>query len=465
MELPNSLSACHQLILEQNALISELTSRIDKLAGQLSKNSKNSNKPPSSEGLNKKPAFPRKSGGKLGGVKGHQGKTLEMVLTPDVELSLLPLQCSCGADLDKQSADLIERRQVFDLPEPKLQVTEYRKLVCKCQSCGKINSGEFPSEVAWRVQYGSGVRSLTTLLNCGYAVPIKKIQQLFLDLYGYKINEATIKNNNQRCSDLLQPVEELIKDKLVASVLGHSDETGIRVAGKLYWLHVFSNQFYTYLFVHPQRGKQALQSDSSLLTDYSGWVVHDCWKSYFGFEGCKHALCGAHLLRELTALEEKGSAWAVWFKHYLMALLDLSQQNQGVLTPEQQGNALILFQQLSAAADEIEPKPINKTGIRGRPKATIGRNLLNRLVNNKEAVLAFAFHKEVPFTNNLAERDLRPAKTKQKVSGCFRTIQGADQQARIYGFISTIRKQHGNVFNEIKKIFQLQTFSFKMQGN
>lgn len=465
MNLPNNISDCHKLILEQNALISDLLSRIVKLEEQVSKNSSNSHKPPSSDGLKKKPAFPRKRGGKRGGVPGHKGKTLELVSTPDIEVGLLPETCTCGTTLDKTKAVIGEPHQVFDLPEPQLEITEYQKLVCKCGRCGLTTAGEFPTGVNSSTQYGSGVRAITTLLNCGFAMPVKKIQQLFTDLFGYKINESTIVSNNQRCSDLLKPTEEAIKEKLVNTELGHSDQTGVRVAGKLHWLHVFSNALYTFFFVHVHRGKEALTDEVSILPDFSGWVVHDCWQSYFSFKGCKHAICGAYLLRELTALEEKKVIWAKWFKNYLLTLLHLSKQNGGVLTATEQDKALALFKKLGAAANEIEPLPTKIAGKRGRPKATKGRNLLNRLMTHQEGVLAFAFHQVVPFTNNLAERDLRPAKTKQKVSGCFRTIEGANRQACIYGFISTVRKHQLNIFNELKNTFQGNAFSFNSSGS
>ncbi len=464
MNLPNNIADCHKLLLEQNALITELLSRVLKLEAQVSKNSTNNQTPPSSDGLKKKPAFPRKGGGKRGGVQGHKGKTLELVATPDIEVLLLPENCTCGTRLDKTKAIVGERRQVFDLPEPQLEITEYQKLVCKCGHCGLTTAGEFPAGINSSTQYGSGVRALSTLLNCGFAMPVKKIQQLFTDLFGYKINEGTIVSNNRRCSDLLQPTEESIKEKLVKAELGHSDETGVRVAGKLHWLHVFSNALYTFFFVHVHRGKEALTDKASILPAFSGWVVHDCWQSYFSFKGCKHAICGAHLLRELTALEEKKVIWAKWFKSYLLTLLDLSRKHDGVLPLAEQDKALNLFNKIAATANEIEPLPIKTAGKGGRPKATKGSNLLNRLITHQEGVLAFAFHKEVPFTNNLAERDLRPAKTKQKVAGCFRTIEGANQQARIYGFISTVRKHQLNIFNDLKNTFQGKPFSFNSSG-
>jgi len=459
--LPSTISACHELLQQQQAIIaaqaatiSGLMTRLEKLEEQVKKNSTNSNKPPSSDGLKKQPAFPRKRGKKRGGQEGHKGKTLELVETPDAAIPLLPERCTCGTSLDKSIAIIGERRQVFDLPDPKLVVTEYQKLICHCGHCGLEVSGEFPSNVSSRVQYGPGVRSLTTLLNCGFALPIKKIQQLFTDLYGYCINESTITGNNINCHSLLGPVETAIKERLLEEPVGHSDETGVRVAGKLHWLHVFSSLLYTFFFVHAKRGKKALEDTMSILPDFSGWLVHDCWSSYFKFKGCKHALCGAHIIRELNALDEKGVKWAKWFRRYLFALYYMAQASEGVLSLSLQAKALAVFDRIVAYADEIEPVPVKIKGKKGKPKATKGRNLLNRLVKHRAAVLAFAFHQEVPFTNNLAERDLRPIKTKQKVAGAFRTVQGAQNHARIYGFISSARKHQINIFNELKKVFQ-----------
>jgi transposase len=482
MTLPTTISSCHELLIQQQeiitaqaAMITELTGQVKQLSAhikkldarileleeQVNKNSKNSNKPPASDGLTKAPAFARKRGRRRGGKVGHKGKTLELVATPDISLPLLPDVCTCGHSLDKTKAVIGERRQVFDLPEPKLEVTEYQKLVCRCGRCGLEVSGIFPDQVKSRVQYGSGVRSLTTLLNCGFSMPVKKIQQLFVDLFGYNINEGTIVNNNISCHTLLQTSETAIKDRLLNEQVGHSDESGVRVAGKLHWLHVFSSALFTYFFVHVNRGKKALEDKVSVIPDFKGWLVHDCWSSYFNFTGCKHALCGAHIIRELVALDEKGTTWAKWFIRYLFCVYEMVEVNNGVLSKEQQIKALELFNKIAEYADKIEPQPIK--GKRGRPKSTKGRNLLNRLVQHQEGVLAFAFHQEVPFTNNLAERDLRPIKTKQKVSGCFRTLNGAQNHARIYGFISTARKHQLNIFQELKKVFNLKN-SFVLEG-
>lgn len=454
MSLPNDIPTCHQVILDLQAQVKELESR-------LNKNSSNSNKPPSSDGLAKpkrQAAFPRKKGKKAGGQPGHKGKTLELCATPDHINPLLPSHCECGTTLDKSKAEILQVRQVFDVPVPKLEVIEHQQLACNCANCGSYNKGEFPAGVTARVQYGVGVRALVVLLNIAFNLPLKKIQSLFSDIYGYAINTSTILKATQDCYEQLQASEQVIKQSLLNRIVTHFDETGLRVAGQLHWLHTCCDSLFTYLFVHLKRGKKALLDTPSLLPDFKNWAIHDCWSSYFSFTHCKHGICGAHLLRELTALIEKDTQWAVWFKRYLLTLYSQSDQGKGQLTAIQQEKALLLFDKIWNYADQAEPPPIKTPGKRGRPKATKGRNLLNRLKEHQSEVLAFAFNKKVPFTNNQAERDLRPAKTKQKVAGSFRTLEGAKKYARIYGFISTTRKHQFSIFNELKKAFTGETF-------
>lgn len=459
MQFPNNLPDCHSLLLKQQEKIEELTARLEAMENRAKKDSRNSNKPPSSDGLTKRPAIPKPSGKKQGGQKGHKGNKLQLVHTPEEidEVVVLPVPATCtdcGHKLDQEKAQLQEIRQEFDLPEPKLHITEYQRMVAPCSCCGSVQSGTFPAHINASTQYGSGVKSLTVLLHTGFSLPVGKVKQLFEDLFGYPINGSTIQNNTAYCHEKLAPVEAAIKKSLRDSSLGHSDETGLRVAGKLHWVHVFSNALYTFFFVHQKRGKEALDSPASLLKSYAGWVVHDCWSSYFKVSGIKHALCGAHILRELYALEEQGVNWARWFVRLLLTLHHLVEKGEGVLSAEEQKKAQALYEKICAAVDKIEPPPERKKGKRGRPKSTPGRNLLHRLISHQDAVLAFAFHQEVPFTNNQAERDLRPLKTKQKVAGCFRTLIGAERHVRIFGFISTVRKQQQNTFSQLKAVFE-----------
>ena len=447
-------------LLEQVAKIELHEARIKELEVKLSQNSTNSHRPPSSDGLKKppvKPAFPRKSGKKRGGQKGHKGRTLEMVSRPDHIVPHTPKVCTCGQDLTATAKSIVEKRQVFDLPEPKLEVTEHQVQSCTCTKCGKLNVGSFPSEVPARVQYGSGVRTLTVLLYNGMNLSYGKIRQLFTDLFGYELNESTQINAQKRCSTNIEPVELQIRQALLESLINHYDETGLRVAGKLHWMHNCSNEQLTYLFVHPKRGKKALNSEYSDLPKYTGWAVHDRWASYFLYKNCQHADCGAHLLRDLQSLIDKGSKWAKQMHELLMEAY--TKSNYGKSLCSNLKTVQKRYDQILRKAQKEEPPPIQRFEGK-RPWKTKGRNLLEHLDKFKRAVLAFAENRHVPFTNNLAERDVRPAKTKQKVSGCFRTLTGAQQYARIQAFISTARKQQLNVFNELLAIFNGHNISF-----
>lgn len=447
-------------ILELKALVKTLLEKIAVLESEnaelktrLALNSHNSSKPPSSDGLHKKPAFAKEKGGRQGGQKGHHGMTLEMVESPDKTIICKPEKCSCGHDLSQEPTTIVSHRQEFDLPIPRLEVIEYQLAQIVCPECGLIHQGDYPQGINAPVQYGNKVRALAVLLNNDYKLPFKKIQSLFGDLYGYSINEGTIVSANQICYKNLAQTEAAIQDHIIASMSAHSDESGIRCQGKLHWLHVASTSLYTYLFVHKNRGKEAIESDKSLLMRFNGWLVHDCWGSYFNLIHLKHAVCGAHLLRELQALVENSSIWAVDFQSFLIKTYKTPIQDR----INKQSEIEIEFDQLLNQAQIEEPIP-EKTGKKGKIKRTKGRNLLERLQKHKVAVLAFAFNPEVPFTNNQAERDIRPVKVKQKISGCFRIFTAAEHYARIASFISTTRKNQHNVFKELCNTFNGYNF-------
>lgn len=467
MKYPTNIKDCHSLLDECFSIIEALKSEMDQklslvneeitsLKSELKelkgKNSRNSHKPPSSDGLQKKPAFPRKKNKKQGGQKGHKGNTLKAVTDPDYQILLpLPSHCDgCGNALNGE-IKVKSSRQIFDLPPQKLEVTEYVSREQSC-SCGKNHVAFFPDHIKAPVQYGNSVRAFTTILNNEYNLSIHKIEQLFNDLYGYDLNASTIIVNNERCYQLLEDTETYIKEQIINSEVSHYDETGVRVAGKLHWMHVACTTLYTFLFVHPKRGREALD-DAQIIENTPNWVVHDCWKPYFKYQNPNHVLCGAHLLRELTALDERGSGWADGLKQFLLLLYEMTDSGTGCLTYKEQKWANDLYDEICSEADLIEPQPIKEPNKRGRPKATKGRNLLDRFLKYKSAIIAFAFHKEVPFTNNIAERALRPVKTKQKVAGSLRTFKGAQTYARIRSFIDSTRKSNRNIFNELIRVF------------
>jgi transposase len=447
-ELPCDLEALTLLIqqlLEENACLKAENAELRRRLGM---DSHNSDKPPSSDGYKKKaiqPGLPKGKKSPLGGQPGHKGNTLKRVATPDRVIVHLPSHCACCGRLLEvaEVQETQQSRQVFDLANPKLDVTEHRLAQIEC--CGQVQTGSYPAEVTAAVQYGSGVRALVVKLSVDHKMPLEQISQLFEDLYGYDLNSATIEAALERAYALAEPVEAQVVAQLTTAELAHFDETGVRVAGKLHWLHGVSTATLTHLFVHGKRGADALNAAASVLKGFSGIAVHDCWKPYFHFTQARHVLCGAHLLRELQGLWENGSCWAEDM-HGLLLMLHNMPRPLADAEPVHLHYRLILEQ-----ADREEPPP--QPSKRGKPQQSKGRNLLNRLREHEAGVLAFALEPGVPFTNNQAERDLRPAKVKQKVSGCFRTQAGAKIYARLQAVVSTFRKQGLNVFATLRDLF------------
>lgn len=255
------------------------------------------------------------------------------------------------------------------------------------------------------------------------------------------------------------PVEAEVRGQVQQAAVAHCDETGIRTAGKLQWLHTASTALYTLLFVHEKGGTEAWRSDASILPEFRRWAIHDYLAAYRQFPQAHHGVCHAHTLRELTGLMEQGSVWAGQMRAFLLELHGKDLPLQGEAAEEVRRR----YQQLLSQAEQEEPPPTRSPGP-GRPKSTPGRNLLRRLTEQQEAVLAFALVAGVPFTNNQAERDLRPAKVKQKVSGGFRTQEGARVYARLQAFISTCRKQQRNVFLTLRQLFAHQPVSLLAGG-
>ena len=393
---------------------------------------------------------------KCGGQVGHKGRTLRQEKHPDKVQVHLPHHCNiCGREVSaEEKYRIVSKRQVFDLPEPKLEVTEHRLGEITC--CGVAQRGTYPPDVTTTVQYGAGVRALITQLAVAHNMPLKQISQLFADLYGYALNERTIENTLETAYQLAEPVEEAIKAALEAASVAHLDETGVRVDGSLHWMHTASNAQYTYLFLHKKRGHKAMESTSSVLPNFHGRAIHDRLASYFKFENAQHGLCNAHILRDLQGIIEDGRKWAQAMREHLLNLY----RQEKVLEGEDAEKARRRYREILSQAEAEEPPPQKPKGKRGRAKNSPGRNLMNSLRKHEESVLAFALVAGVPFTNNQAERDLRPVKVKQKVSGCFRTEHGAERYARLEGIISTCRKQQRPVFHALRTLFARRPLNF-----
>lgn len=455
VELPDTIEGCHSLINHLLSVIEKMQAKLCELEARLNENSQNSNRPPSSDGFNKpkpKPAFVRKKK-RRGGQRGHLGKTLKRVERADVIVDCEPVSCQCRNAQWVGQREVTESRQVFELPEPRLEVIEYRKVKRRCR-CGRTVCGRFPEKVTAPVQYGERVQALVSLLSVQGCLSFGKISHLFSDLYGYELNESTAQMMVQRTSGLM-PIEE-IKAEIRKSDVVNFDETGIRENARLKWLHSASTKEWTYQFVHAKRGRAALESEQSIMSGFKGVAVHDCWESYFHFSEMKHSLCNAHLLRELTAVMETSKVkWAVKMRRVLEKLYLASDYGKGVVTDFAKYERS--YERILREAEGEEPLP-EKRNPRGKFKRSKGRNLFERLKKHKESVLRFAVEKEVPFTNNQAERDIRGVKVKQKTSGGFRSESGTESYCRINSFVSSLRKQGRKVFQELVSIIEGKPF-------
>jgi len=435
------------------AEVSELRAENEELRGRLGTDSHNSSKPPSSDGPGSKP-HPKSrrepSGRKPGGQPGHVGQTLRPVETPDEIVVHAPIECrGCGERLDAAPVVRSERRQVLDLPPVRLQVTEHQAETRQCAGCGVETSGQFPKGVEAPVQYGPGVAGLAVYLNQEQLLPEERTCRVLAEVFGRPISEATLERAVETCYAELAEVEAAIKRGITEAEVAHFDETGARLGGKRFWLHVASTARLTFYATHPKRGREAMDA-LGVLPAFRGRAVHDGLTSYGQYQDCTHALCNAHHLRELTFVEEQlKQAWAKDLKMLLLEIkqaVDTARAGGLVAVPaEAKRDFLTRYDTILAAGARANPPPA-PTGKRGRPKRGKAGSLVDRLHTHKAEALAFLEDFAVPFDNNQAERDIRMTKVRQKISGGFRTTTGADRFSRIRGYISTLRKQAIPIF-------------------
>jgi transposase len=440
--------------------VEELQAQVQALQEQVAKDSHNSHKPPSSDGLSKpKPKSLRpKSERPTGGQPGHPGHTLRRVEQPDRIVPHRVERCAgCGRSLAGQEPDRIERRQVHDLPEPKLEVTEHRAEVKTCP-CGCVNRAAFPPEAAAPVQYGPRVKSVAVYMGEYQLLPFDRLAEIMRDLFACgSFSEGTLANFKADCSRRLAPVEAAIRDLAKAAPVAGFDETGVRAAGSLHWLHTASTQFLTSYYAHKRRGCEAMDA-AGILSGYRGRAVHDFWKSYFDY-GCDHALCNAHLLRELTFLwEEQDQPWAKEMMDHLLAIKEAvataSAGGLSALPPADPERFLDGYHRIVQAGYARNP-PAAPHGPkrRGRRKQSKARNLLDRFRDHPDEILAFMRDFAVPFDNNQSERDLRMMKLREKISGTFRGFGALVNFCRIRGYVSTARKNGLNALEALQRVF------------
>ena len=456
------------LIEQLLATIAKLEERVKSLEERLNKNSRNSSKPPSTDDYASKKPKPKsrrlKSGKKVGGQKGHPGTTLRMVDNPD-EIRIIEVdQCSnCHTSLEDEEVKDYEKRQTFDIPPVQLYSTEYRGEIKLCPKCGCLNTAKFPDDVTQPAQYGSRLRSLAVYLHDYQLIPYDRGCELLSDVFECDISPATLIKAENECFEGLEEFENALKEALKQSPVISSDETGMRINGIRNWLHVACTANMTYYFTHPKRGSEAMD-DMDILPNYDGTIVHDFWMSYFKYL-CDHGLCNVHLLRELISTSENYEQ--VWSEEMAALLLiikgcvDETRETSDSLTAKQIIDFEKMYDYITKKGLEENPPPLDfdtKPKKRGRKKQTKPKNLLDRFVNYKGDILRFMYDFEVPFDNNLAERDIRMMKVQQKISGTFRSIQGAHYFCRIRGYISTMKKNKLSVIDAIEAVFNGKPF-------
>ncbi len=425
-----------------------LRQEVQELQRRLGLNSSNSGKPPSSDGLAKPPAAPRTrsqrrpSGKRPGGQRGHRGTTLRQSASPQRTVSHLPASCAqCGAALS--AADIVgepQRRQVFELPPPPpLEVTEHQAQACRCGQCGSVTRAVFPAGVNAPAQYGERLAATAVYLQNTQLLPEQRLAEVFADLFGVQLCSASLAGMTRKAAQRWQACTEQIRDLLVnADGVKHLDETGMRINGRTQWLHVLSTAGLTFYRTSERRG--------SLLAGLRGLLVHDHWAPYFTLQGVQHALCHAHHLRELEAVAHlDGAAWAGRLQRLLQRANRVMHSVRQRAIPLPRSLLMRLErrydQVLEAALAEYAAQPPLPSGRRGRPKRCKGHNLALRLERRRAEALRFLHDAKVPFTNNQAEQDLRMMKLRMKISGSFRSTQGAADFAILRSVLSTARKQ------------------------
>ena len=455
-----SLNSLQQSFDAQTALIAQLNQTIQELKEQLNKNSKNSSKPPSSDGF-KRPApksLRKPSGKKVGGQKGHQGTFLSVLSDPDKIVKHMPSACEgCPHyKMCKGTACVAEKRHVIDAVVT-VNVVEHQLLeIPICMLHGDTRKGNFPNDVKATVQYGENLQALSVALNTVGAVSVKRTHEILSGVFNIPLATGTISNMVKRCANAVSETVNRIKQKVANSGLGHFDETGTRVDKKLWWVHDASNCEFTYLDISPKRGYLGMEQ-CGVLPLFHGIAMHDCWASYWSYEDCQHAVCCAHLLRELTGIAENHPEQK-WASAFIDLLLEMKKVKDKAVEAGKETLSYYHYHKFDKRYDELikqareeNPLPVTTEKKRGRKKKGKILALVDRLDNYKVSVCLFIHNFMVPFDNNQAERDLRMIKVKTKVSGCFRSEEGARDYLKIMSYIGTAHKQGHNAYDAIRK--------------
>lgn len=456
------------IIEEQAATINQLKEtiamqqqEISQLKEQLGKNSKNSSKPPSTDGFKKPhPKSLRKSTGKKQGAqKGHEGKGFSITGEPDKVIDHIPAKCkgclnfgnciACGITGKRYEVDIVVDTKV----------TLHQTLAFSCRNKNNaIITGDFPENIRSTMQYGYNLQALVVALNTIGMVSIKRTHELLSDLFAIPISTGTIHNMLGECSKIIAPVVDQISQRIIQSEIIHFDETGTRVDKKTCWVHNASNEAYTFLTIEDKRGKEGIDS-SGVLPNFQGIAVHDCWASYWKYNQVTHALCCAHLLRELTGILENHPT-QTWAQGMIDLLLKMKEvRDKAVFMGKEKLSYYYLnsfhkaYSALIETGRKLNPIPEKEPGKRGRQGKGKIRSLIERLFEHEAGICLFTRNFNVPFDNNQAERDVRMVKVKTKVSGCFRTKEGAQTFMTIMSYLGTAKKHGITPLVALKKAF------------
>lgn len=443
-----------------NKTITELKERIARLEEQKNKNSRNSSKPPSSDGLSKPPASNRRpSGNKPGAQNGHPGSSLQLDMKPNKFIDHKPSACEgCLLwDKCKGTACVAESRSVVDI-SVEILITAHNalELAC-CKLNGEHIRGDFPENIKATIQYGGNLQALATSLNTVGAVSINRTHEILQGVFNIPISTGTVRNIVHRAAEAVTPAYDEIRLEITEADLLHFDETGTRMEGKIAWVHDASNSEYTYLDISRKRGKEGMDQ-CGVLPNYDGIAVHDCWKSYWKYPDLEaHAVCCAHILRELIGVYENDPG-QIWAKSMEKLLLKMKRARENAIAAGKEKLSDSYLQQFSSQYDRLirigkfqNPLPESAGSKNGRPKKGKIRALIERMETLKGSVCLFVRDFKVPFDNNQAERDLRMVKTKTKVSGCFRSEEGAKDYLKIMSYVGTAHKRGLNAYDAIRK--------------
>ena len=474
-ELIAALFAQVQSLSAQQAL---LIARIAQLEGRLALNSKNSSKPPSSDGLNKPaPKSLRLSGQKpSGGQKGHSGSTLRQSAQVDETVAHQADSRCRVCQCEMLDHEVAETRQVFELPALRIRTIAHQQMCSTC-TCGAVHLGAWPEGVNAPAQYGASVKAASVHLNQHHLTPLARTAALMQDLHGVRLSQASIQSFAQDAARLLRPTVAAIGRAVQGAGVVNADETGIRVKGKLHWLHCAVTLTLTWLAPHARRGTLAFEA-LGLLQGIKGVLVPGGLASYKGLQ-CTHSLCNAHHIRELVYIDEQENEkiWDPWAQQMIALLLQALKEvavAAGPLDGQRQAWFEAQWSELLERGEALNPQTGRTgssswthdagTGARGRPKQSKAANLLKRLREYRCDVWRFMTDEGVPFTNNLAEQALRMAKVKQKISGCFRTEHGADTFFTIRSYLATMAKQKANLFDCLISVFDRQPIQPRFAG-